>query len=101
MLRKMSVLAGAILAVTVLTPVAGSATIAAPPSGPSSADSLVQKAQWWRWRRDDDDRDRYWRRDRDWRSDGHYQCRSWRHRCAERWGWGGWEYRRCLHRHGC
>jgi hypothetical protein len=29
------------------------------------------------------------------------RCRAWRHRCAERWGWGGWEYRRCLRRHGC
>jgi hypothetical protein len=25
-------------------------------------------------------------------------CRYWRHECARRWGWGGWEYRRCRRR---
>lgn len=28
-------------------------------------------------------------------------CRKWRHICADRWGWGGWEFRRCLRNHGC
>ena len=28
-------------------------------------------------------------------------CRSWRHECAERWGWGTWRFNRCLARHGC
>jgi hypothetical protein len=28
-------------------------------------------------------------------------CRSWRHECADRWGWGNWRYERCLRRHGC
>ena len=28
-------------------------------------------------------------------------CRSWRHECAARWGWGTWRYRRCLSIRGC
>jgi hypothetical protein len=28
-------------------------------------------------------------------------CFRWRHICADRWGWGGWPFRRCLARHGC
>ncbi|MDX2289814.1 MAG: hypothetical protein NW217_13455 [Hyphomicrobiaceae bacterium] len=29
------------------------------------------------------------------------RCRIWRHECADRWGWGGWRFRRCLRNHGC
>lgn len=29
------------------------------------------------------------------------RCRAWHHECAQRWGWGGWRYRRCLARHAC
>lgn len=45
-------------------------------------------------------RDGHWRDDRrdDRRGDS---CRHHRHRCADRWGWGNWEFRRCLRRHGC
>lgn len=32
---------------------------------------------------------------------GNGYCRSWRHECADRWGWGGYRFRRCLDRHGC
>jgi hypothetical protein len=39
----------------------------------------------------------YWRR-RYWRG-GH--CVRWRNICANRWGWGGWRFRRCMVRHGC
>ena len=28
-------------------------------------------------------------------------CYRWRHECADRWGWGGPGFRRCLGRHGC
>ena len=28
-------------------------------------------------------------------------CCAWRHECARRWGWGGFNFRRCLARHGC
>ncbi len=28
-------------------------------------------------------------------------CWRWRHICADRWGWGGWRFRRCMVRHGC
>jgi hypothetical protein len=37
----------------------------------------------------------YWRG----RYVGH--CVRWRHICADRWGWGTWRFRRCLHLHGC
>lgn len=29
------------------------------------------------------------------------RCYSWRHICANRWGWGGPGFGRCLWRHGC
>jgi hypothetical protein len=32
---------------------------------------------------------------------GYGRCRGWRHECASRWGWGGYNYDRCLWRHGC
>jgi hypothetical protein len=28
-------------------------------------------------------------------------CYRWRHECADRWGWGGPGFRRCLRGHGC
>src|SRR5215468_5335869 len=100
MLGKIS-LGGALAAATFLA--AAPASFAGPMAvAPPVEASLVQPAQSWRWRRDDDDRDRYWRRDRDWRYDGYWRrCRRMRHECAERWGWGTWEFRRCVRRHGC
>jgi hypothetical protein len=32
---------------------------------------------------------------------GYGYCRSWRHECAARWGWGTRGFYRCLYRHGC
>ncbi|WP_290986811.1 glycosyl hydrolase family 5 [Hyphomicrobium sp.] len=32
---------------------------------------------------------------------GYGRCYRWRHICADRWGWGGPGFRRCLWRHGC
>jgi hypothetical protein len=29
------------------------------------------------------------------------RCRTWRHECAERQGWGTERFHRCLARHGC
>jgi len=29
------------------------------------------------------------------------RCRTWRHRCADRFGWRTREYYRCLRRHDC
>jgi hypothetical protein len=102
MLSKMSLVGGVLAAAALLTPVAASASIAGPlTTATSTPASMVQSAQWWRWRRDDDDRDRYWRY-RDWRYDGSWRrCRYQRHRCAERYDWGTWEYRRCVRWHGC
>lgn len=58
--------------------------------------TLAETVQYWgrgdRW-----DRPR-WRDDRP-RWGG--RCRAWRHECADRWGWGGPGFRRCLWRHGC
>ena len=28
-------------------------------------------------------------------------CWRWRRICADRWGWGGPRFRRCMWRHGC
>lgn len=49
-----------------------------------------------------------WERDRpsvgiiigDARGRGGY-CQNWRDECADRWGWGGRRFHRCLDRHGC
>jgi hypothetical protein len=45
--------------------------------------SLAQPAGYYRWR--------------------HHRgyCVRWRHRCAHRWGWGTWRFRRCVVNHGC
>ena len=32
---------------------------------------------------------------------GYSSCRHWRHECADRFGWGGFRFQRCLDRHGC
>lgn len=103
MLGKMYLVGGLMAAVALLSAGPASASIAGATAVTHSADaSILQSAQYWRWRRDDDDRDRYWRRDRDWRYDGYWRhCRHERHECAERWGWGTWEFRRCVRRHGC
>jgi hypothetical protein len=29
------------------------------------------------------------------------RCWKWRNLCGDRWGWGTWQQRRCLRRHGC
>ncbi len=30
-----------------------------------------------------------------------WHCWRWRHICAHRWGWGMWQFNRCLERHAC
>jgi hypothetical protein len=107
---------------------AGASGIVSPASSPSdtAANRIIQLVETdyprerrhrdddWREhrRRDDDDwrerhrdRDNWWRRWY-WRSeyrehDGYGYCQRSRHECAERWGWGGWDFRRCVERHGC
>lgn len=32
---------------------------------------------------------------------GYGRCHKWRYRCADRWGKGSWEYRRCVRKHDC
>jgi hypothetical protein len=92
MRRNIPFLAGLALVTIALTPMSASAAPTATYAPLISATSPVQTVQY--------SGDRY--RNRGWRYDGYYDhCRAWRHRCAERWGWGGWEFRRCLWRHGC
>jgi hypothetical protein len=69
-----------------LSVAAGTPSQAAPASPPQQTtvtQSLIQPVQ-------------YWRRP-GWRG----RCVKWRNICAERWGWGGPRFRRCLIRHGC
>ena len=74
MLGKMSLVGGVLAAAAFLSPVPASASIAGPiiTIAPPTNASMLQSAHWWRWRRDDDDSDRYWRRYRSWRNDDYY-----------------------------
>src|SRR5262249_13263207 len=74
MLGKMSLVGGVLAAAAFLSPVPASASIAGPiiTIAPPTNASMLQSAHWWRWRRDDDDSDRYWRRYRNWRNDDYY-----------------------------
>jgi hypothetical protein len=76
MIRKLAlavVLAGTSL---MFVPQATSAATVSVPGTVTSQSSIVEKAQY-----------RY--------------CRQWRRECADRWGWGGYRFERCLRRHGC
>jgi hypothetical protein len=91
--RKLALATGLLAAMITATPLAVSAATTAPMTSTTQVgNSYLQLAQYDGWRY----RDRRWRDDGGWR-----HCRVWRHRCADRWGWGGWEFRRCLWRHGC
>jgi hypothetical protein len=95
MVRKLLLVSGLVIAASLLRPHIASAGIAAPltasPGIVEGGNALAQKAQW-----DDDRRYRRFRHDR------YYdRCRYWRRECASRWGRGGWDFTRCLRRHGC
>ena len=93
MYRKLAIATCVSVTVLTLSPLAVSAAATTPTQFTTQAvdNSFVQPVH--------DD----WRyRDRRWRDEGGWgHCRMWRHRCAERWGWGTWPFRRCLWRHGC
>ncbi|MBY0558902.1 hypothetical protein [Hyphomicrobium sp.] len=64
------------------------------------AQSMVQKADYYRWHR--------WHRGPRFYGApgwgygyGYGGCYGVRHLCADRWGWGGPGFRRCMWRHGC
>lgn len=109
MLRKLSFVSGLFVMAAVLSPhIASAATIeqfTVSPGVVQAGDALVHKAQWdydWRYRRRDYGDDWRYRRYEYGRFGGYYsRCHYGRHECARRWGWGGWEFRRCLWRHGC
>jgi len=76
---KLSLLGG-LIAAAVLLPSSASAFGPSPlPDPAANSPSLLQQVQFWDMGR----------------------CRSWRRECAERWGWGGERWHRCLARHGC
>jgi hypothetical protein len=80
MLAKTALFAALLAGGALLSSDLGATAATAPPmslrSEAGADGSLVQKAQWGR-------------------------CRYWHNECARRWGWGGWEFRRCLRRHDC
>jgi hypothetical protein len=102
-MRFAPLMAGAFVALAMTTAATPSQAATALPKLSLPQQSTVLKADW-------DDHHR-WRR---WHhrgpvvrfyggggGGGYGYCRSWRHECAERWGWGGWQFQRCLARHGC
>jgi hypothetical protein len=86
-MRIASLFAASVVAIC-LSAAAGSPSQAAPisPVHPSQITQSIAQPVGYYWRRP------YWRR-------GH--CVRWRNICANRWGWGGWRFRRCMVRHGC
>ncbi|MGQ0455465.1 MAG: glycosyl hydrolase family 5 [Hyphomicrobium sp.] len=84
-MRIATLLAGAVLAVGISAS-ASSATAAPFIPEVSGHQSIVEQTRHWR--------RHHW--DGGWR-----RCGFWRRECADRWGWGGRGYRRCLWRHGC
>lgn len=110
-MRVATFLAGTFIALgmaAVVTPVS------AAPLAPLAVDSqtLIQNVADWdggdrrdrgdrgdRW--DRGDRGDRWGRGDGWRHHRFNRCHSWRRECADRWGWGGPRFRRCLWRHGC
>lgn len=90
-MRIAPLVAGAVLALG-MAMTAGSAQAAPPVASGiyhSQAQSLV-----------DEVRHRRWHRPR-WHHRRWGYCARWRNICANRYGWGGWRYRRCVRRHGC
>jgi hypothetical protein len=113
MLRRLTLVSGIVTAANLLIPQLASGAVVVSHSRSASVaeggSAIVQKAQWyaddWRYRRY-----RGYEEDYDWRYRQRYEygrfgyysrCHYWRQECARRWGWGGWEYRRCLRDHGC
>lgn len=82
-------LAGAICALTLTAFATPSSAATFVPNLSTGAQSQVEQVHW----------TGYWHRHR-WGGGWGY-CRRWRHECADRWGWGTWQFRRCLRRHGC
>jgi len=85
MLPKLPLLSALFLAAGTLVPLSSSAATLSPARSvtvPGIEGPLTEKAQF--------EYDRYFDR-----------CRWVRRRCAERWGWGTWEFRRCVARRGC
>jgi len=103
MLVKLPLLAGVLMAAALTSPPASAATLStATTVVVTDVDrSLAQKVQYGYDRRRYDEGHRYDHR-RHYDHDRYYdRCRWVRHRCADRYGWGTWEYRRCVAWRGC
>jgi hypothetical protein len=98
----MPMVAGLFIAAT-LTPLTASAASLSTPTMAVTSDidrPLVQnvehRSESWRY----DDGRRYHRHGYH-HTGGYDRCRWVRHACADRYGWGTWEYRRCVAWRGC
>lgn len=101
MYRELAIATFLSVTVLALSPLAVSAATTAPMRSATQVDNSLVQPVYDHWRDGDRHHWRY-RHRRDWRDEGGWgYCRMWRHRCAERWGWGTWPFRRCLWRHGC
>ncbi len=107
--RKFAIVLGLCAMAALAVPGGASAASLPVEAAKSAAEtSAVDKAHYrehrhWRHRHHDHRwHHRHYRRDYFYGGGGGYgRCRAWRHECAERWGWGGHGFRRCLWRHGC
>jgi hypothetical protein len=116
-LRQVSLIGSLAVVAVIVTPHTSSANAPALNGVAPAVETPVEQATCYR--RDYDHRD-YRSRDRGYNHGGyeyrdrghdhdgyrfrdHYfdRCRWVRHKCAYRWGWGGWEFRRCLWWRGC
>ena len=88
----------AALGSVMLADVATAAPIVA--DGAPAAQSIVQKAYYRRWHHRWYGPRYYGVYGPGW-GYGYGGCYGARHLCADRWGWGGPGFRRCLWRHGC
>jgi hypothetical protein len=99
-MRLKLALASSVVAATIVAASgAGAAGAASPAFSPAaSASNAVQRVEY-DWREHRRLHHGYWYGA--YRYDHGGYCGRERHECAERWGWGGWGFRRCVERHGC
>ncbi|MBN9246498.1 MAG: hypothetical protein J0I81_03450 [Hyphomicrobium sp.] len=102
-MRKIALGFIALSSILFTTAVSAEPMFPAAPASQAASQSMVQKAYYYhRWHRGWGPR---------WRGPGwgygygygygYRGCYGARHLCAERWGWGGPGFRRCMWRHGC
>jgi hypothetical protein len=95
-MRLTLALASGVVAGTLLA--AGGAGATGVPSAASTARTVVQRVEY-DWREQRRLHRGYWYGAYRYERGGY--CERWRHECAERWGWGGSGFGRCLRWHDC